>query len=402
MRLDIVPKKFSKIFLREASSGRKNSTSECRWFKMPLDDLPVVVDNGWRVPFLVKAIHKCLVEKGGLLEEGIFRTGATVNEVEDARSKLQAGCDVYSILKGCSTEVLASLLKSFLREIPGGICSFGSPDFISSEMPPELLRQRALPTVSSAGQKSKRRSRTMKVPTDLRFFSSRAGSDTFLSARPSSFHRDGLDKSAVQASAREEISQRKSSFLLRPSIRNRPASARCFTHRDSLGDGFNVVETMLQELFDPDTNGNIPLVGRLRSMSFLHRELLLWLLDLLLDVAANEKTTRMGVRALAVIFSSVFMPDDDNMNSETSLQNSRCGYLMCEKLLVLHQEGRLTGPGGLLPKGARSHVGKYTQRHTGGMTTTSTSEDHGVQSAATTVREGYNFTATVVSDGIML
>jgi len=67
------------------------------------------------------------------------------------------------------------------------------------------------------------------------------------------------------------------------------------------------------------------------------REVLLWLLDVLLDVAAHEAANRMSKAALAAVFAPVLMPGSLDSSALEQLQRAKDSVKLCQQLLDGHE-----------------------------------------------------------------
>eukprot|EP00965_Chrysotila_dentata_P008764 285894-Pleurochrysis_carterae.AAC.2 len=256
---------------REDGALRCASPSQHMWFGMPLEAQPTDMDRGRRVPQLLIEIRRQLMDSGALEEEGIFRIPAQSQMLSFVRQRLESHENPEAVLTGCSSEVLAGLLKLWLKELPGGLWPV-------STSPRTNLPVKAT-TKNTEGFVGRLRHR--RAPGDR-----------------------GRSSSSCEVDAESELQ----------------AELQCLSNQHAIS-------------------------GVLKhSMSMLQRELLLWLLDLLLDAAAAEESSRMGVRALSVIFGPLFTTKiTDDMSMEEQVQKTRDGVLMCERFIALHREGLLTG-----------------------------------------------------------
>jgi len=68
-----------------------------------------------------------------------------------------------------------------------------------------------------------------------------------------------------------------------------------------------------------------------------HVQVLLWLLDVLLDVAAHEAANRMSKAALAAVFAPVLMPGSLDSSALEQLQRAKDSVKLCQQLLDGHE-----------------------------------------------------------------
>ena len=78
------------------------------------------------------------------------------------------------------------------------------------------------------------------------------------------------------------------------------------------------------------------------AMRPAQRECFLWLLDLLVDAAALESHSSMGVSALATIFAPVLMPPAACLPVEEQIRRVKDGIALCQQLIIYHKKQALT------------------------------------------------------------
>jgi len=106
-----------------AGAGKRRATTQptSRWFGAPCSSQQMKLDRGHRVPVLLVEIRNALDECEGFATEGIFRLAAEGARQRFVRERLEAGEEPEQVLCGCEVEVLAGLLKEWLRELPDGL-----------------------------------------------------------------------------------------------------------------------------------------------------------------------------------------------------------------------------------------------------------------------------------------
>lgn len=112
----------SSTLLRGVTGKRRATTQTAsRWFGAPCSSQQMTLDRGHRVPVLLVEIRNALEECEGFATEGIFRLAAEGARQRFVRERLEAGEEPGQVLCGCQVEVLAGLLKEWLRELPDGL-----------------------------------------------------------------------------------------------------------------------------------------------------------------------------------------------------------------------------------------------------------------------------------------
>ena len=89
------------------------------WFGTPTSAQPCGVDHGRNVPVLLGCLRTALGSCSALQREGIFRLEAAHAELAAARERLEANDEPPdAVCASCAPDVLAGLLKQYLRELP--------------------------------------------------------------------------------------------------------------------------------------------------------------------------------------------------------------------------------------------------------------------------------------------
>lgn len=96
-------------------------------FGAPLQDYATVTCYGCEVPTVIVMLWIGLVVSDGIAAQGIFRLAPDPKAALAAEKQLSKGC----LQAGHPPEVLAHLMKSFLRRLPGGLLGRPSLDTIS-------------------------------------------------------------------------------------------------------------------------------------------------------------------------------------------------------------------------------------------------------------------------------
>jgi Rho GTPase-activating protein 1 len=105
--------------LKSTGKGERESVNRERFFGVPLSELKNLVDGG-----LPRPIKECLdfLSEKGYSTEGIFRLSASQKDLEMARSAVERGLPLsfnFELSSHYGQEhIAASLIKSFLRELP--------------------------------------------------------------------------------------------------------------------------------------------------------------------------------------------------------------------------------------------------------------------------------------------
>ncbi|XP_055967109.1 protein FAM13A-like [Sorex fumeus] len=109
--------------------GPQNGSCSQKVFGVPLQELEQrgLTEHG--VPTPVRTLVDFLTEHG-LAQEGLFRVAGSVRAVEELRRGFESGLPVR--LDGGDVSAAASLLKRFVRELPGGL--------LTSALTPHLLQ----------------------------------------------------------------------------------------------------------------------------------------------------------------------------------------------------------------------------------------------------------------------
>eukprot|EP00965_Chrysotila_dentata_P162713 5373626-Pleurochrysis_carterae.AAC.1 len=69
-----------------------------------------------------------------------------------------------------------------------------------------------------------------------------------------------------------------------------------------------------------------------------HRECLMWLLDLLVEVAEHESISRMGPKQLGAVFAPLLLPNfSDKLAADQQLLHAKQAAILCEKLILAHK-----------------------------------------------------------------
>ncbi|XP_054994761.1 protein FAM13A isoform X1 [Sorex araneus] len=131
--------------------GPQNSSCGQKIFGVPLQELQQrgLTEHG--VPTLVGTLVDFLTEYG-LGQEGLFRVAGSVRAVEELRRGFESGRPVR--LEAGDVSAAASLLKGFVRELPGGL--------LTSALAPRLLQ--ALPDDQTGAQESCLRDLLRELP----------------------------------------------------------------------------------------------------------------------------------------------------------------------------------------------------------------------------------------------
>jgi len=222
-----------------------------------LEKLPVVTDRQRHVPQLLAEIRKCIDEQDGLACEGIFRQCADQKVQAFVRGRLERGEPPETVLAGCTPDVLASLLKEWYRELPGGI---------------------------------------------------------WLNAGEAEQHK----------------------------------GKRGNSNKDASNSGISIAELEHAML----SAKSAPMTMLLKqAMRPAQRETFLWLLDLLVETASFEESSRMGVRGLAVVFAPVLIPPSISLPADEQMRRAKDSAALCERLILFHRtQGSEGGRKGVPPR----------------------------------------------------
>uniref|UniRef100_A0A7S0NWN5 Rho-GAP domain-containing protein n=1 Tax=Calcidiscus leptoporus TaxID=127549 RepID=A0A7S0NWN5_9EUKA len=139
----------SRDAVKSRDSSEPQLLRECRrWFCVDLEKLPMVTDRSRHIPRLLAEIRRCLDEQAGLEIVGIFRNCADQRVQDFVRGRVECGDEPGSVLSGCSPDVLASLIKEWYRQVPGGIwpqTKGSNSDFSITELEQQISRATTSP-----------------------------------------------------------------------------------------------------------------------------------------------------------------------------------------------------------------------------------------------------------------
>ena len=103
---------------------RREASSKPRWFGEPLEKQKTAADMGFTVPVLLRALRRAMYAQDVFEVPGCFQNKRSLYKANKnaLRQRLAAGEDPFVVCKPTlPVELLTSLLKDWLYELPGGL-----------------------------------------------------------------------------------------------------------------------------------------------------------------------------------------------------------------------------------------------------------------------------------------